>query len=270
MNIKVHLTNIKSLNNNCTFVFGCLKASISTNGVLSTTNQSTLDDGVKPTTFSFDEQVTKAEIMWALSANQREYSFNSCDDMSLVFRSMFRDSKIAEHLPILQKKMSYLISYSLGPHSHRELIEDAKINETLVLCSAEQTNQQKTSSYTSYWDIGTIRRVSLSPDTIELLYLAMHQANVLHDFKAKSLKYDGLALSRLLMLGRDNPSVNKLLENLIEKEMGLPGGGLPKIGSCNLHVVHNAFRAGNCRVFFAETKIHLTPGFSFILLKVFC
>ncbi|CAF4853869.1 unnamed protein product, partial [Rotaria socialis] len=46
------------------------------------------------------------------------------------------------------------------------------------------------------------------------------------------------------MLGRDNPSVNITLENLIDQEMKKLGSGLLFLGSCNLHVVHNGFKAG--------------------------
>lgn len=269
MHTKAHFTNMKSLNNNRTFAFGCSKAPISTNGILSTTNHLTLTGGIKSSTFSFDEQVTNAEIIWALSATQRGYSFNSCDDMSLVFRSMFPDSKIAEKFSIQQKKMSYFLSHGLGPYFHRELIDDVKINEMFVLCFDEQTNQQNNKQLDLLLKYWCHKKGLVVTRYYRTALLGHAQVSVLHDFIVNSLKSDGLDLKRLLMLGRDNPSVNKLLEKLIEKEMGLPGTGLLKIGSCNLHVVHNAFRAGNCRVF-AETKIHLTPGFSFILRKVCC
>ncbi|CAF4610349.1 unnamed protein product, partial [Rotaria magnacalcarata] len=47
------------------------------------------------------------------------------------------------------------------------------------------------------------------------------------------------------MLGRDNPSVNITLENLIDQKLKKLGSGLLFLGSCNLHVVHNGFKAGN-------------------------
>ncbi|CAF5139890.1 unnamed protein product, partial [Rotaria sp. Silwood1] len=46
------------------------------------------------------------------------------------------------------------------------------------------------------------------------------------------------------MIGRDNPNVNKTVERLIDEELKKGGGELLKLGSCNIHVVHNAFKAG--------------------------
>ncbi|CAF2156109.1 unnamed protein product, partial [Rotaria magnacalcarata] len=42
----------------------------------------------------------------------------------------------------------------------------------------------------------------------------------------------------------DNPNVNIALENLIDLEMKKQGSFLLKIGSCNIHVVHTAFKNG--------------------------
>ncbi len=58
-----------------------------------------------------------------------------------------------------------------------------------------------------------------------------------------SLEADGFNLKHLLALGADGPNVNKTIFRQIQmklKEAGFPG--LLDIGSCNIHVVHNAFR----------------------------
>ncbi|CAF4465644.1 unnamed protein product, partial [Rotaria magnacalcarata] len=55
---------------------------------------------------------------------------------------------------------------------------------------------------------------------------------------------DGIDIKRLLMIGRDNPNVNKTVEKLIDEEMKKVGGELLKLGSCHIHVVHNAFKSG--------------------------
>jgi hypothetical protein len=46
------------------------------------------------------------------------------------------------------------------------------------------------------------------------------------------------------MLSRDNPNVNKAIEKMIDDEMKKLGAELLYVGACNLHVVHNAFKAG--------------------------
>ncbi len=55
---------------------------------------------------------------------------------------------------------------------------------------------------------------------------------------------NGIDIKRLLMIGRDNPNVNKAIEKLIDAEMEKVGGELLKIGSCHIHVIHNAFKSG--------------------------
>ncbi|CAF4706914.1 unnamed protein product [Rotaria sp. Silwood2] len=60
------------------------------------------------------------------------------------------------------------------------------------------------------------------------------------------------------MLGRDNPSVNISLENLIDQEMKKMGGGLLLLGSCNLHLVHNGFKTGDCTSLLMTTRLFIT------------
>ncbi|CAF3819452.1 unnamed protein product, partial [Rotaria sp. Silwood1] len=69
-------------------------------------------------------------------------------------------------------------------------------------------------------------------------------ANVIRDSIVDSFRTDGIDIYRLLMIGRDNPNVNKTVERLIDEELKKGGGELLKLCSCNIHVVHNAFKAG--------------------------
>jgi hypothetical protein len=48
--------------------------------------------------YAFDDQVTKAEILWALESVQHLFNYKSSDETNKLFRSMFPDSKIAENV----------------------------------------------------------------------------------------------------------------------------------------------------------------------------
>jgi hypothetical protein len=48
--------------------------------------------------------------------------------MREVFRSMFSDSTMAQQFKIQSRKMSYVMSYGIGPYFHRELIKELKRN----------------------------------------------------------------------------------------------------------------------------------------------
>ncbi|CAF0955198.1 unnamed protein product [Rotaria sordida] len=45
------------------------------------------------------------------------------------------------------------------------------------------------------------------------------------------------------MLSRDNPNVNKTVENIINEAMKKVGAELLNIDPCNLHIIHNGFKA---------------------------
>ncbi|CAF4117335.1 unnamed protein product [Rotaria magnacalcarata] len=216
MKTKLHLENMPSLKNNSIISIESLKQpTSSTDGVISIP-QLKLGNTKRPITFDFQEQVTKAEAVWALTVAQRGYSFNSRDEIGDVFRHMFPDSKIAQEFSMQSRKTSYVLSHGLGSYFHQELVKCLKRSVKFVLCFDEQTNNQDRHA------------------TAAILKTAI----------IDSLKADGLELNQLLMLGRDSPFINLSLENMIDNEMKKIGSGLLKLGGCHLHVAHNGFKAG--------------------------
>ncbi|CAF1608548.1 unnamed protein product [Rotaria sp. Silwood1] len=192
----------------------------------------------------FQEQVTKAEAVWALTVARRGYSFNSCDEIGDVFRTMFPDSKIAQQFSMQSRKVSYVLSHGLGPYFHAELIKCLKKTEKFVLCFDEQTNNQNRKQLdllVKYWCYSEGLVVTRYYKSILLRHAT---ASVLKNVFIDSLKADGLELKQLLMLGHDSPFINLSFENLIDNEMKKIGCGLLKIGGCNLHIAHNGFKTG--------------------------
>lgn len=244
MRTKKHLNIMASLNNNSIFLVEKSTADRSTTNDVTEPLSLILDRRKSAPTFTHDELVSKAEIVWSLTVAQRGFSYNSSDEIGDVFRSMFPDSKIAESFSLQSKKVSYVISHGLGPHFHRKLVADLKATEKFVLCFDEQTNNQNRKQLdllVKYW---CCERGRVVTRYFKSVLLGHAQANVLRNVILDALSTDGIELNRLLTLARDNPSVNKTLENLIEEEMKKTGGGLLKVGSCNLHVVHNGFKSG--------------------------
>lgn len=70
------------------------------------------------------------------------------------------------------------------------------------------------------------------------------QATVVVGSILDAFRADGIDIRKLLMLSRDNPNVNKTIEKMIDDEMKRHDAELLHIGACNLHVIHNAFKAG--------------------------
>ncbi|CAF4661679.1 unnamed protein product, partial [Rotaria socialis] len=69
------------------------------------------------------------------------------------------------------------------------------------------------------------------------------QANVVVDGILGAFRTDGIDISKLLMFSRDNPNVNKTVDKMINDAMKKVNAELLNIGTCNLHVIHNGFRA---------------------------
>ncbi|CAF4661856.1 unnamed protein product [Rotaria sp. Silwood2] len=81
-----HIEKIKLLKNNSTFFIESSKTQTSSTDDVVATPQLRLSNMKRPIVLDFQEQVTKAEAVWALTVAQRGYSFNSCDDIGDVFR----------------------------------------------------------------------------------------------------------------------------------------------------------------------------------------
>ncbi|CAF1665967.1 unnamed protein product [Rotaria magnacalcarata] len=223
-----HKNNLKALKNNSQLTF-----SISTTSSTSSTHTTELVYPNKP--LLFDDQVSQAEILWALKSVQNAFSYKNADDVGEVFRTMFPDSKIAQKFSIQHSKMSYSISHGLGPYFRDLLIKDIKNCERFVLCFDEETNNQNKKQLDLYFR-----------------YWSYAQANVVVDGILDAFHTDGIDIGKLLMLSRDNPNVNETVEKMINDVMKKVNAELLNIGTCNLHVIHNGFNAGT-----TETNWHV-------------
>ncbi|KAJ8879024.1 hypothetical protein PR048_019630 [Dryococelus australis] len=70
------------------------------------------------------EDVTRAEIVWALKVVDSRYSKSSCYDISDLFSFMFPDSNIAKQFSLGETKCSYVINHGIAP-SLSEILEGA-------------------------------------------------------------------------------------------------------------------------------------------------
>ena len=63
------------------------------------------------------ENVTKAEIMWALDTVLCHYSYRSADLKKIkLFAGMFPDSEIAQSLAFGKTKINYMVTYGIAPY----------------------------------------------------------------------------------------------------------------------------------------------------------
>ncbi|CAF3935357.1 unnamed protein product [Rotaria magnacalcarata] len=184
-----------------------------------------------------EEKVRRAECIWAMTTARFGLSYNTSQFLRELMQSMFPDSKIAADLSMRSRKLSYVISHGTGHHFTMELIKDVR----------------KAKAFSLLFDESTTTGVRKQCDLYFSIFLGHATTDIVSREIIDSLKPDGINIAHLLMLGRDNPNVNKTIEALIEKEViaerkkqqpTVPPSGLMSIGSCPLHILHNSFRKG--------------------------
>ena len=84
------------------------------------------------TKFPLTKEHHKAEIIWALKSIMSHFSKNSAYDVTDVFKAMFPDSSIAQHMSCGPNKLSYLISFGIAPYFKRVAFNRHK--ESIMFC----------------------------------------------------------------------------------------------------------------------------------------
>ena len=78
------------------------------------------------TKLTLTREQNKAEIFWALKSIMSHFSYNSAHDLTDVFKVMFPDSIIAQHMSCGPTKLSYLISFGIAPYFMDLLLKELK------------------------------------------------------------------------------------------------------------------------------------------------
>lgn len=211
----------------------------------------------------------KAEILWALKSVYSDWSALANDGLNDLFQKMFSDSEIARDFQMGRTKLTYLINFGIAPYFHEILLGELKNADYYSISFDESLNGV---TQTCQMDLH-IRFWSSINNKICVRYfdtrfLGHATANdILNKFQEVIDTLDNG--NRMIQVSMDGPSTNwkflKLLQNdRDEKEQ-------PKIidiGSCNLHIIHGAFKVGaetsgwNLKNVFkgAFTVLHDTPA----------
>lgn len=186
----------------------------------------------------------RAEVVWALSCAQKNYSFASNVSLSSIFKVMFPDSKIAAAYSMSETKIRYIIQFGIGPYVLEKLIFDLK-DTPFTFKFDETTNSQVKKQYDGYVQYYSKQHQQIINHYAGSLFLGHCTAEQLKDhFMAfmHKLKCD---IQFLLHIGMDGPNVNLAFQRILEKELqDLHGKQILKIGTCSLHPVHTAFTKG--------------------------
>ncbi|KAE8742847.1 hypothetical protein FOCC_FOCC005271, partial [Frankliniella occidentalis] len=191
--------------------------------------------------------VTKAEILWALNCVMSHISMSAGGKAVKLFPKMFSDSIIAAKMELGRTKLSYTVVHGLAPYFHDKLLHELLNVEFFVSMFDESLNK---CSQKNQMDIA-VRFWSASSDEVVTHYFTsafLGRSKSSNLVEAFVKKFNSSLLRRLLMISLDGPSVNfKFLKELqvhLKGEHGPDEPILLLMGSCGLHVVHNAFKTG--------------------------
>lgn len=188
------------------------------------------------------DQVTTAEIIWALKCVTSHYSLNSSKDVKEVFQLMFPDSNIARKITLGSTKMSYILTFGLAPYFHNNLLRAMLESAKVTVCFDEAFNRI---SQRGQMDI-TVKFWNNNTNQVSSRYFGssfMGHASadcVLQSFK-EAVKE--IPLEKMLQVGMDGPAVNWKFIDLLETD--LTETKLLNLGSCGLHTIHGAFQTGH-------------------------
>lgn len=246
-------------------------------------------------------EVVRVESIWAMATSRLGFSYNASQFLPEIFRTMFPDSQIAADDSLRSRKLSYVVSHGTGFYFTSELIKDVGKAHGFTLIFDETTIpgvRKQLDIFFRYWS-ETINCICVR--FYKSIMLGHATANIISRSIIDSLKSDGIDVSKTLMLGmsylllflvwyvsifigRNNPNVNKAVEDMINKEViserkkkwklllllssseflnFLLGHRLCRyrvsflLAHAHLHIIHGAFRKGfKSTVWFIDESIN--------------
>ena len=204
--------------------------------------------GANVISFSYNDASLTAEIYWLAKMASCNFSLRSADHIAHTFKQMFPDSKIAAGFNLSRSSASYMIGEGLAPYFKTFIIDDVKKSNLPFTMHFDETTTAQVKKQMdltlSYWS-PTHNEVWVAYYT-SLFFSHAEGAKVASKMFSQ-MKDDRIPMGKLIALARDCRNVNKTILNELQqmiKDDDPQFGGFVDIGSCVLHVVHNAFGKG--------------------------
>ena len=197
-----------------------------------------------------NDDVAKAEIIYAFCQIKEQASLRCFADLSDCLPIMFYDSEIAKKFKMHKDKLSYVITYGLGPYIQKELAYVVKSCKFFAISFDESLNKiaqkEQMDLVVRYWN---------DKDQISTRYLTScfiegaKAEDILASFK-KALLDLHLDLKKIIQISMDGPNVNLKFgrdfdDYLSNVERAQNDFNMIEIGSCALHKVNNSFKTGH-------------------------
>ncbi|KAH8019423.1 hypothetical protein HPB51_019396 [Rhipicephalus microplus] len=195
--------------------------------------------------FLFKNKVTKAEIIWCLNTIMTHGSFRSAAASAALFLLMFPTSEVAAKVQLGKDKVGYTICHGIAPYFRNMLLSSLVNVPYLVVCFDEALNKvtqkQQMDVLIRYWDA--------ADDSVKTRYLtSCFMGHTCADDLASAFPQavEEIKGSKILQVSMDGPNVNfKFLQSLKEELRESDESHILDIGSCGLHAINGAYKAGH-------------------------
>ena len=190
-----------------------------------------------------DPHCWTAEVLHCLNLIEHHHSYHSSATAGNLYKLMFPDSEIAKGFSCAESKAAYLTTFGIAPYLKSLQLDSIKSVDSYVLLFDESLNHHLQSkqldTHIRYW-IGN----------------EVHTRYFTSQFMGHATAHDLLTQLEetwsnfenkkgILQLSMDGPNVNwKLFGNFTDELKKSEQRTFLNCGSCGLHTIHNAFKAG--------------------------
>ena len=187
-------------------------------------------------------EVINAEILWCLKLVAGHLSYNSCSNISKIFKTMFSRSDVARQFSLGKSKARYMILYGSAPYCKAELLGQINSFPQFSLSFDESLN---TTLQKCQMDI----KVKFFNNTTNMVVTQYLDSKFLERWNTDNLftciceSISGLSESKFLQLSMEGPSVNWVVLDKLDDLLVENGHTkTAHIGSCAQHTVHGSFQ----------------------------
>ena len=197
--------------------------------------------------WSIKQMVVRAEIIATLHFAAHSLPFSSSQSLAACYQQQFPDSLIARHVTFGAIKMSYMVSYGLGPYFRQMIIKDIIEGHSYFTLHFDGTVSAQTKKHMDllvhYW---SEREHIVKVKYLTSIMFGHATASRVVEEMLQTLEELALPLRLMLSLGMDGPNVNKSILskfNSIKVKKGFKEL-ITCPTSCIIHVCHSSFRKG--------------------------
>lgn len=227
--------------------------------------QTRLDDHRTGSAFiSPRQEATKAELLWTMRLISKNHSFESVEGLKELLLIMFPNAEWLQYFSLGPRKLSYMVTYALAPFFLESMVKDISGKSKVFLLSQELILSE-CSFFLGYYSIMYDETTNFSSQK-ELQFRLIFWSETKNEVNTRHLETcfiqharaedivkkihevinnSKLKFKNLISLASDGPYVNKKVFRIINTDMlNSQNRGLVDIGTCNLHIVNNAFLKG--------------------------